>query len=76
MRPITSNPLPSSCREEDALDILANDEHRKFLRKAEELRPTHVEMQCIIQSAIHVFHNSTMDHHVETIVKTEAVSLF
>lgn len=50
--PVTSKPEPSSRKEENAVDVLATDEDDDFLMDTEDVRPPHVQMQCMFESSL------------------------
>lgn len=52
---ITSRPEPSSSKEEDAADMSATDEEDESQMETENVEPTHVEIQHMNNSALHMF---------------------
>lgn len=75
INPIISRPGPLSRKEEKSLDITAADENDGFLIDAEEVRPTHVEIQYMTDSGLHIFQETTFDYLIEEIVEAKVVSL-
>lgn len=54
-KPTKSGFGPSSCREKVAVDMSVTDVDNEIVTKPEDVRPTHVEMQRTIESALHLF---------------------
>lgn len=52
---IASTPRPSSCENEDEVDIPEPDEDGKFPINPDDVRPTYVELQRVIESARKIF---------------------
>lgn len=49
MKPIVLRPKPSSCKEEDAVDIPTTDEDDEFLVDSGHLKATNIEVQRMIE---------------------------
>lgn len=60
---------------EDAVDNVATDEDAVFIMGAGDMRPVHVKMQRLIESALHVIHEATLNRRTEAMVGTKDVSL-
>lgn len=61
--------------EEATVYMPAADEEGKFLMILEDVRPTHVEMQGMMESSLHVFEKTTMNCHMEAMIETKVVCL-
>lgn len=71
---IISRPGPLSCKEEDAIDVLATVEEDEFLIDPGNVRPTYVDVQRMIESGLPTSQGTTLDHHIEVMVVTKVVS--
>lgn len=45
----------SFCKEESAVEVLVSNEDHNFLIEPNDIRSTHVEVQNIIESLLHIF---------------------
>lgn len=75
VNPISSKPGPSSLKEADAADVLASNKDDQIQMKTKHLRPAHVQIQQIIESALPLCQESTLDRCIEDMEKTKAVGL-
>lgn len=75
VEPIMSRPDHSPCKKEVAVYITVIDEEDEFLMETRHLRPAHVDMQRMIESALQVSQITTLDRHIKALIKTKAVSL-
>lgn len=73
--PTNSRPRSLNRKEEAAADMPVTNEYHQFVMEAKYMRPTYVEMLCMINSALHVFQEVTVDRRIEEMVRAEVVSL-
>lgn len=73
--PTILRPGPSSYKEADAVDMLVSYEHHDFLMETKDVKPVHVEMQRMVESALHVLQETTLACHIEAMIETEIASL-
>lgn len=57
--PIASSCEHSSRKEASTLEVLAASDNDQFLIDSNAVRPEHVELQRMIESALHIFEKST-----------------
>lgn len=57
----------------EAVDRLVTNGGDELLRNTENESPTHIEMQHMIELALHVVQETTLDHHIKAMVKTKVV---
>lgn len=76
MEPTMSRSGRSSPKKEVSFSMPVTVEDDQFVTEIEEIRPTPSDMHVMIQSALHVFQETTMDRRMEKMVETEAISLF
>lgn len=72
--PTMLSPGHSSRREEDSVDMPVTDEDYVFLMKTNDLISTHVDLKRMIEPALYVFQETTLDCCIEARVETQVVS--
>lgn len=72
---IQSRPKPVFHKKENDMDVPASNEENEFVLETEDLRPTNVEIQRMIDSALYVFQESTLNHRIGEMVETKVASL-
>lgn len=63
-------------QEEDTSDMLETDGDDEFLFGNKNVRPAHVELKCMIKSALQVFQETVSDRRIGAISEAKVVSIF
>lgn len=71
--PTISNHRTTSCKVQDAANMLVTDSVDRFFTETEDHRPTHVETQRTIASALQVLQETTLNRHFKAIVETNNI---
>lgn len=74
VNPIASRHGPSFRKEEHAVYFPTNDKDDEILTDLDEVRPTHVEVQHMIESTLQMFKETNMKSCLGVMVETKAVS--
>lgn len=67
-------PKPLSREEEVSVDMPMTEQDDEFLTEHEDVRSTHICLQRMIESALNVFHETTMVRRMEAMVEAKVVS--
>lgn len=72
----TRRPLLSSRKEDDAVAVLTTDENDEFLMEPKDVRPSYVEVRRMIESALQIFEETTLERRNDTMMEIKVASLF
>lgn len=75
LNPTTSRPESLTRKEEDAFDVTGTEKDDESVMKTDDVMPTHVEIQRMIKSAIHIIQVNILDRGIEVMIETRDVSL-
>lgn len=70
MNTSTSNPLPMFRKEDDVVDVSPSDQDIKIRNKPNEVRPTQVELQYIIQSNLQILKEAVFKQCIRAMQKS------